>query len=74
MQRAAWDGLAEPKKEQEQEKRARTMVCIALEDLRQLNGFPFELQGGEDVCIDSEDPILLLPTGGGKAILIWIDL
>ena len=52
----------------------QTMICIALEDLGPFNGFPIELRSGEDVCIDGNDTLLLPPTGGGMAILFWINL
>ncbi|KAK3669731.1 hypothetical protein LTR78_010414 [Recurvomyces mirabilis] len=52
----------------------RAMICIALETPGPHNGFPFELQCGQDVCIDGYDTLLLPPTGGGMAILFWIDL
>lgn len=52
----------------------QTMICIALEDLGPDNGFPFDLSYGEDACIDGTDDLLLPPTGGGAAILIWIGL
>ncbi|KAF2212136.1 hypothetical protein CERZMDRAFT_98055 [Cercospora zeae-maydis SCOH1-5] len=53
---------------------AQTMVCIALEDLGPHNGFPFELQQGMDVCIYANETLLLLPTGSGFAILVWLAL
>ncbi|KAF2158939.1 hypothetical protein M409DRAFT_30570 [Zasmidium cellare ATCC 36951] len=52
----------------------QTMICVALEDLSPSNGFPFELQCGQDVCIDGGADLFLPPTGGGMAVLIWIDL
>lgn len=57
-----------------EDKESQTMVCIALEDLGPDNGFPFRLQRGQDVCMDGNEALLLPPTGGGMAILIWIDL
>lgn len=53
---------------------AQTLVCIALEDLSIENGFFMDLGKGEDVCIDGETALLLPPSGGGLAILIWIML
>lgn len=69
-----WKLVKRPARAIVAEKDVRTMVCVALEDLGPHNGFPFELRQGQDVCIDGYDTLLLPPTGGGKAILIWIDL
>ncbi|KAF7186198.1 hypothetical protein HII31_12440 [Pseudocercospora fuligena] len=52
----------------------QTLVCIALEDLSPENGFFMDLKAGQDVCIDGKDKILVPPTGGGLAILIWVDI
>lgn len=38
------------------------------------SGFPLELQRGQDVCLDGFDSLLLPPTGGGVAFLLWLDL
>lgn len=53
---------------------ADTVVCIALDDLNHDNGFFLNLRRGEDLCLDGGDDILLPPTGGGLALLIWIDI
>ena len=52
----------------------QTMICVAIDDLGPNNGFPFELKRGQDMCVDGKDALWLPPTGGGRAILIWIDL
>ena len=51
-----------------------TVVCIALEDLNPDNGFFLHLRRGEDLCLDGGDDILLPPTGGGLALLVWVDV
>lgn len=54
--------------------RPQTVVCIALEDLGPHNGFFLNLSQGEDVCMDGKSQILLPPTGGGLALLVWIHI
>lgn len=54
--------------------RTQTLVCVALEDLGPGNGFFLDLRAGQDICIDGTDKVLVPPTGGGLAILFWIDL
>lgn len=51
-----------------------TVVCVALDHLGPDNGFFLHLQRGEDLCLDGGDDILLPPTGGGLALLIWVDV
>lgn len=52
----------------------QTVVCIALEDLGPANGFLFDLRHGMDLCMDGGSTLLLPPSGGGKGIIIWLDL
>ncbi|PIA82975.1 hypothetical protein CB0940_12198 [Cercospora beticola] len=52
----------------------QTLVCVALDNLGLENGFFMDLDSGQDVCIDGNDKILVPPTGGGLAILFWVDI
>lgn len=69
-----WELVQHPARGFGADQGSQTMICIALEGLGPTNGFPCELEGGQDICIDSGDALWLPPTGGGMAMLIWIRL